>query len=136
LHEDGSTVHRAISVRQVLAEKKITNTWPRSALTRSCPVILLYLPKFEKLSWRKHLYSVEDTHKMVEVLGASSQNDFRGCFEGWNGGMERCVASDGVFFFWRRAPQQKLRTHRSLKAYCAILAIRRIERWSAFHFSK
>jgi hypothetical protein len=26
LHEDGSTVHRAISVRQVLAEKKITNT--------------------------------------------------------------------------------------------------------------
>jgi hypothetical protein len=25
------------------------------------------------------------------------------------------------FFVWRRAPQQKLRTHRSLEAYCATL---------------
>ena len=31
----------------------------------------------------------------------------------------------GVFFsLWRRASQQKLRTHRSLKAYCAILVIK------------
>jgi hypothetical protein len=26
-----------------------------------------------------------------------------------------------LFFLWRRAPQQMLRTHRSLKAYCAAL---------------
>jgi hypothetical protein len=26
-----------------------------------------------------------------------------------------------IFFYWRRAPQQMLRTHRSLKASCATL---------------
>jgi hypothetical protein len=30
-----------------------------------------------------------------------------------------CAVSNGIFFVsWRRAPQQMLRTHRSLKAYC------------------
>jgi hypothetical protein len=29
------------------------------------------------------------------------------------------VQQDVTLFLWRRAPQQKLRTHRSLKAYCA-----------------
>ena len=33
-------------------------------------------------------------------------------------------------FFWRRAPQQKLLTHRSLKAYCATLWWR----WLVFSF--
>jgi hypothetical protein len=34
------------------------------------------------------------------------------------------------FFLWRRAPQQMLRTHRSLKAYCATLWWR----WLVFSF--
>jgi hypothetical protein len=37
-------------------------------------------------------------------------------------------------FLWRRAPQQKLRTHRSLEAYCATLWWRWRERWSLFFF--
>jgi hypothetical protein len=37
-------------------------------------------------------------------------------------------------FFLRRATQQKLRTHRSLKAYCATLWWRWRERWSVFLF--
>jgi hypothetical protein len=42
-----------------------------------------------------------------------------------------------VFFLWRRAPQQKLRTHRSLKVHCATLVmnIKRIM-MVFFHFSK
>jgi hypothetical protein len=38
-----------------------------------------------------------------------------------------CVSS---FFLWWRAPQQMLRTHRSLKAYCTTLWWRWRERWS------
>jgi hypothetical protein len=30
----------------------------------------------------------------------------------------------GRFFLWRRAPQQKQRTHRSLKTYCATLVMK------------
>jgi hypothetical protein len=29
-----------------------------------------------------------------------------------------------IFVWWRIAPQQKLRTHRSLKAYCATLMMK------------
>jgi hypothetical protein len=36
------------------------------------------------------------------------------------------------FFLWRRAPQQNLRTHRSLKAYCVTLWWG--EKWSVFLF--
>ena len=36
------------------------------------------------------------------------------------------------YFLWRKAPQQKLRTHRSLKAYCANLWWRWRERWLVF----
>jgi hypothetical protein len=52
-------------------------------------------------------------------------------------GWQQCIKSRGVylqtdiasvlkhiafyFFLWRRAPQQTLRTHRSLEAYCATL---------------
>ena len=32
-----------------------------------------------------------------------------------------CLFKIQFFFLWRRVPQQKLRTHRSLKAYCATL---------------
>ena len=37
-------------------------------------------------------------------------------------------------FLWRMAPQQKLRTHRSLKVYCATLWWRWRKRWSVFSF--
>jgi hypothetical protein len=37
---------------------------------------------------------------------------------------------------WRRAPQQKLRKHRSLETYCATLWWRWRERGLVFHFSK
>jgi hypothetical protein len=42
-----------------------------------------------------------------------------------------------VPFLWRRAPQQQLRTHRSLKAYCATLVMkmnRKIIIFSLFQF--
>jgi hypothetical protein len=50
------------------------------------------------------------------------------------------ASQDGVllcgvsFFLWWRASQQKLRTHRSLKAYCATLWWRWGERWLVFSF--
>jgi hypothetical protein len=34
------------------------------------------------------------------------------------------IGNDPTSFSFRRAPQQKLRTHRSLKAYCATLVVK------------
>jgi hypothetical protein len=39
-----------------------------------------------------------------------------------------------LFFLWRRTPQQILRTHRSLKAYCATLVIKMERKISSFFF--
>jgi hypothetical protein len=38
-------------------------------------------------------------------------------------------------FLWRRAQQQKLRTHRSLKAYCATLVMKTKRKMISFFFS-
>jgi hypothetical protein len=35
--------------------------------------------------------------RTLELLKALSQNDFRGCFKGWNAHMEECVASNGNY---------------------------------------
>jgi hypothetical protein len=40
-----------------------------------------------------------------------------------------------VFFVWRRAPQQLLRTHRSLKAYCATLVMKIKRKFLIFPFN-
>jgi hypothetical protein len=43
------------------------------------------------------------------------------------------IVNSNIHFFWRRAPQQKLRTHRSLKA-CATLVMKMKRKIISFFF--
>ena len=92
------------------ADVELSARMSREELLQHCHQQLESLPALVKRSFRRLRPQFGDTSEGVRVLQ-------------WN------VLSRGTLtgfllyrgFFLRRAPQQKVRTHRSLKAYCATL---------------
>jgi hypothetical protein len=95
----------------------------------------------ENRGGEKHTSAAKDVLSyFVHFSSDLGRINYRRCvrkFMGWLWGVTIGAVKAILFFLWRRAPQQTLRTHRSLKTYCATLWWRWRERWLFFfHFSK
>ena len=95
---------------------------------------------------RSHTHTLRHTYS-VGLLRASDQLVAEaGTYTTYNQHNRPCPQRDSnsrsqqsrgdrpTLFLWRRTPQQILRTHRSLKAYCAILVIKMERKISGFFF--
>jgi histone-lysine N-methyltransferase SETMAR len=94
LHQDNAPAHNALSVKQFLANHKITVLYSPDL----APCGFYLFPKTKSVLKGTHFLSVKDVKaKTTEILNSLSERDLQNCFERWQHRMQLCVNSEGNY---------------------------------------
>ena len=99
LHHDNAPAHRALSVRECLATKRITVLEHPVYSPDLAPSDFFLFPKIKEILKGRHFDDIDDIRSnTTAALKPIPQNHFQNCFEGWTKRSHRCIASQGEYF--------------------------------------
>ena len=99
LHQDNAPAHKALSVKQFLANKNITVHEHPPYLLHLAPCNFYLFPKITSVVEGAHFGQVENVKaKTAEILDSLTEHDLRNCFEHWQHRMQLCVNSEADCF--------------------------------------
>jgi len=99
LHHDNAPCHTAISVNEFLAKKGISVVPQPPYSTDLSPSDFFLFPKLKFHVKGHHFGTVDNIQKvMTDQLRALPHEDFQHCYREWEQRLQRCVASQGIYF--------------------------------------
>jgi len=99
LQQDNAPAHKALSVKQFLANKNISVLEHPTYSPDPVPCDFYFFPKIKSVLKGTHFVSVENVKaKMAEILNSLTEHDLWNCFEHWLHRMQLCANSEGNYF--------------------------------------
>jgi hypothetical protein len=99
LHHNDVLAHRALSVKQFLAQKSVTEKKHLSHSLYLVPNDFWLFPKIKCTLERVRFPDIEDIQINVTMaLKAIPQQEFRKCFQQWQHRWAKCIAAQGEYF--------------------------------------
>ena len=104
LHQDNAPAHSALSVKQFLAEKRITVLEHPPYSPDLAPCDFFLFPKVKSELKGTRFESVNGVKKKTtELLRQLTENDLQHCFDQWKTRMQRCVDAEGEYIEGERS---------------------------------
>lgn len=99
LHDDNAPCHRALVVREFLAQHKMS-TLPHPPYSPDlAPADFFLFPKMKLKLKGRHFDTVEDIQRESrKILNSIPESDFEKAFQKWQKRWDKCIAAEGNYF--------------------------------------
>ena len=97
LHQDNAPAHNALSVKQFLAEKRITVLEHPPYSPDLAPCDFYLFPKVKSALKGTFFQSVEEVKTKTDLLKKVTLDDLQHCFQQWKTRMQRCIDREGEY---------------------------------------